>query len=78
MISLDIIQILLECQIGDTLNQRDTQGFNCLYYATYYGHLDVVELLKSHNVSYSKDNKGTSCLHIATQKGFHHIVRFYC
>jgi ankyrin repeat protein len=61
----NVIEILLESVIGSTLNHTDTEGFNALYYATYYGHINVVGLLKVRIIEYAKDKKGTSCLHVA-------------
>ena len=29
-------------------------------------------------IDYAKDSKGTSCLHVAVQKGHAHIVDFLC
>lgn len=54
----------------------DSQGFNCLYYAVYHGHVDVVNLLKKVGVDYQKDAKGTSCLHIAIMRGHLNIVEY--
>ena len=58
------------------LNDVDNQGFNCLYYAVYHGHLPVVKLLKSVSINYEKDKKGTSAVHIAIMRGHVHIVDF--
>ena len=60
----------------EQLNECDSQGFNCLYYAVYHGHNDVVKLLKSVGIEYKKDSKGTSVLHVAIMRGHDHIVRF--
>ena len=56
----------------------DIDGFNCLYYAVYYGHLEICELLKQHKIEYARDHKGTTCLHVAVQRGFLDIVNFFC
>ena len=61
----------------DSLNEVDSQEFNCLYYAVYHGHLDVVKMLKMVGVEYKKDGKGTSCLHIAIMRGHFQIVEFF-
>lgn len=58
------------------MNSVDSQGFNCLYYAVYHGHLEVVKLLKKLDVKYQKDAKGTSVLHVAIMRGHLHIVEF--
>ena len=60
----------------DQLNKLDTQGFNCLYYAVYHGHLEIVKLFKKFDIKYQKDLKGTSCLHVAIMRGHLHIVEF--
>ena len=61
----------------DSLNEVDSQDFNCLYYAVYHGHLDVVKMLKMVGVEYKKDGKGTSCLHIAIMRNHYQIVEFF-
>ena len=70
------MKILLQSPIGDLKNEADKQGFNCLYYAVYHGHLSVVKLLKRGGVDYMKDAKDTSCLHIAIMRGHSHIIEF--
>lgn len=42
----------------------------------YNGHLSVCKLLKKKIVEYTKDEKETSCLHIAIMRGHAHIVDF--
>jgi ankyrin repeat protein len=60
-----------------SLFETDINGWNALYYATYYGHLSVVRLLKNRQIPYAKDAKGTSCLHVACMKNHLSIVEFY-
>ena len=60
----------------DLINDKDTQGFNCLYYAAYHGHLRIVQILKKMNIDYAKDKKGTSCLHVAITRGHDAITEF--
>ena len=60
----------------ESINDVDNQGFNCLYYAVYHGHLPVVKLLKSVSINYQKDKKGTSPVHIAIMRGHMSIVEF--
>jgi len=60
----------------ESLAECDSQGFNCLYYAVYHGHIDIVKLLKSVAVPYQKDAKGTSVLHVAIMRGHDNIVNF--
>jgi len=58
----------------ESMQECDSQGFNCLYYAVYHGHLEIVKLLKSMGIPYQKDAKGTSVLHVAIMRGHDHIV----
>ena len=60
----------------ETINDVDSQGFNCLYYAVYHGHIQIVNVLKKVQINYKKDAKDTSCLHIASMRGHAHIVEF--
>ena len=71
------MRILLQSVMRETLNHVDSQGFNCLYYATYHSRLEVVKLLKKVGVEYTKDNKGTSCLHVAIMRNHLQIVDFF-
>lgn len=64
----NIVKILLSSPLRETINAEDSQGFNCLYYAVYHGHLNIVKMLKDCNISYKKDAKGTTCLHIAISR----------
>ena len=66
----------MESPLEKTINTKDSQGFNCLYYAVYHGHLPIVKLLKRSNVNYERDAKGTTCLHIAIMRGHASIVEF--
>jgi len=69
--------LIVESPLVKTLDRTDSQGFNCLYYATYHGHLEIVKILKTLHVPYQKDAKGTSCLHIAIMRGHYDIVEFF-
>lgn len=62
---------------GTDLQRADEQGFNCLYYATYYGHIEVLERLKLLGVDYRKGHNGTSCLQVAVKKGHMHVIDFF-
>lgn len=73
----NVVKILMQSPLRDTINHSDSQGFNCLYYAVYHGHLPIVSLLKKIGVEYRKDSKGTSCLHIAIMRGHLSIVEFF-
>jgi ankyrin repeat protein len=66
----------MQSPLRDSLKRVDSQGFNCLYYAVYHGHIKVVKMLKKLNIEYQRDSKGTSCLHVALMKGHLDIVDF--
>ena len=70
------MKILLQSPIRETINEIDSQGFNCLYYAVYHGHLNIVKQLKSVQIEYAVDEKGTTCLHVAIMRGHNRIVEF--
>ena len=74
--SLNIVNLLLSAP-GSDIHALDKQGFNCLYYATYYGHIEVLEKLKQMQVVYKSAHNGTSCLHIAVKKGHSHVIDFF-
>ena len=67
----------MQSSMEQSKNHVDVQGFNCLYYATYHGHLEIVKLLKKLEVQYAKDSKGTSCLHIALMRGHYQIAELF-
>ena len=73
---LNIVNLLLSAP-GVNINRLDKQGFNCLYYATYYGHIEVLEKLKSLGVEYLPGYNGTTCLHVAVKKSHMHIIDFF-
>ena len=74
--SLLIIELILKNKLTKTA-EVDAKGFNCLYYATYYGHLDVVQHLKNIGVPYKKSDNGTTCLHVAVRRNFPKLVEFF-
>ena len=55
LFSLNIIKLLMQSPMREQMNALDSQGFNCLYYAVYHGHLEVVKLLKKLDIKYQKD-----------------------
>ena len=55
----------------------DRAGYNCLYYATYNGHLEVLKLLKDHAVPYKMRNNSFTCLQVAVKKNFVDLVDFF-
>ena len=70
------MKIILASPMNTLMNNEDSQGFNCLYYAVYHGHIEIVQLLKKFECEYKKDAKGTSCLHVAIMRGHLHIAEF--
>ena len=56
---------------------KDAQGFNALYYATFYGHRHILEELGRREVPFEVSNEGTTCLHVACKKGFTEIVDLF-
>ena len=62
---------------GSEIDRQDRQGYNCLYYATYYGHINVLQRLKQQGVRYEKSYNGTTCLHMAAKRGLLSVVDFF-
>ena len=56
---------------------KDKQGFNALYYATFYGHKHILEELGRREIPYEISNEGTTCLHVAAKKGYFEIVDLF-
>lgn len=75
----NILIIDLICKNRNTDHEyEDSNGFNCLYYATYYGHIDIVRHLKEKwNVPYKPSKSGTTCLHVAVRRGHADLVEFF-
>lgn len=60
----------------DKLNQRDSNGFTPLIWASNYGQLPTCKLLLKHNVSVSsKGNHGETALLFAAANGHIHVLR---
>jgi ankyrin repeat protein len=55
----------------------DSEGFNCLYYASLYNCLDVIMFLHDQEVSYKPSKKGMTCLHVAARDGHLDLVKFF-
>jgi ankyrin repeat protein len=71
-----IVQIILKNKL--TIREiEDAHGFNSLYYATYYGHLHIIEELGRREVPYCVSVKGTSCLHVAAKKGMVEVANIF-
>ncbi len=54
----------------------DRDGFNAVYYAAHYGHLETLRYLKSIDVPYEPSDNGTTPLHGAVKKNHFHVVEF--
>ena len=63
-----IMQVIIKNKLTDK-DIRDKDGFNALYYATFYWHTHIVQELGKREVAYVESNAGTTCLHIAAKKG---------
>ena len=68
-----IMQVLIKNKLTDK-ELVDKQGFNPLYYATFYGHNHIIQELGKREVPYLVSNEGTTCLHVAAKKGYFEIV----
>ena len=71
-----IMQVIMKNKLTDK-EIKDQQGFNALYYATFYGHRHILEELGRREVPYEVSQEGTSCLHVACKKGFSEIVHLF-
>lgn len=56
---------------------RDKEGFNSLYYATFYGHQHIIIELGKREVPYIESFEGTTCLHVAAKKGFFEVAEIF-
>jgi ankyrin repeat protein len=52
------------------MNQKNSEGFTCLLYASYNGHMNIIRyLVEEYHVSYKLlTNTGLNALHLAAQK----------
>ena len=67
-------QLLLEH--GADINMQNRFGGTSLYYASYYGALEVVRLLLDHSADVEvKDNDGQTALQIAAEEGRDEVVK---
>ena len=71
-----ITQIIMKNRMTDK-EITDNQGWNALYYATYFGHLHLVEELGKREIPYGISRTGTTPMHIAAKKGFTDIVELF-
>lgn len=71
-----ITQVIMKNKMT-TKDIKDNQGFNALYYATFYGHTHIIQELGKREVPYVESNEGTTCLHVAAKKGFYEVVDIF-
>lgn len=57
----------------------DKNGFNSLYYASYYGRTKVVNHIKMNHpaIKYERSHNGTTCLHVAVRRGHLKLAEFF-
>ena len=72
---VDIVKLIL-CNPSLNINQLDHQGINAIYVCAYYGHFELLKLLKQHGGVYAPSNKGTTVLHVAAKKGYIDILKY--
>ena len=73
---MNIVNLMLSAP-GSEIDRQDRQGYNCLYYATYYGHINILRRLKQQGIRYEKSYNGTTCLHIAAKRGLNLAIDFF-
>jgi ankyrin repeat protein len=71
-----IMQVIMKNKMTEK-DIKDKQGFNSLYYATFYGHSHIIIELGKREISYIESNEGTTCLHVAAKKGFFEVVEIF-
>ena len=71
-----IMQVIIKNKMTDK-EIIDKEGFNALYYATFYGHTHIVMELGKREVPYVESKGGTTCLHIAAKKGFLEVAEIF-
>ena len=73
--NLDIVKLLLMNSTTD-VNVVDKSGINALYVSVYYGHLEIVQLLRKCGAKFQPSDNGTTILHVAVKKGYVNIVKY--
>ena len=68
-----IAQVIIKNKSTD-IDKTDKFGFNALYYATINNNTKVVAELGKYRIDYVASNEGTTCLHVAAEKGYYDIV----
>ena len=68
-----ISQVIIKNK-GTDLEKIDLFGFNALYYACINNHSKIVDELGKNRINYVASNEGTTCLHVAAEKGYFDIV----
>ena len=62
------MQVIIKNKLTDR-EITDAQGYNALYYGSFYGHSHIVCELGKKDVPYIASNNGTTCLHVAAKRG---------
>ena len=73
-------KIIMQVIIKNKLTRRDirdNQGFNALYYASFYGHDHIITELGKREVPYEVSHGGTTCLHVAAKRGLTNVVQLF-
>lgn len=73
-------KIIMQVIIKNKLTRRDirdNQGFNALYYASFYGHDHIINELGKREVPYEVSHGGTTCLHVAAKRGLTNVVQLF-
>ena len=68
-----ISQVIIKNK-GTDLEVVDEYGFNALYYACINNHWKIVVELGKYRINFEASHEGTTCLHVACEKGYQEIV----
>jgi ankyrin repeat protein len=71
-----IMQVIIKNKMTEK-DIRDKEGFNALYYATFYGHTHIITELGKREVPYVESNEGTTCLHVAAKNGYFEVAEIF-
>mmetsp|Transcript_7764 Transcript_7764/g.12028 ORF Transcript_7764/g.12028 Transcript_7764/m.12028 type:complete len:308 (-) Transcript_7764:740-1663(-) len=71
-----ITQVIMKNKITDR-EVQDNQGWNSLFYGTFYNRPAIVEELGRREVPYVVSKQGLTCLHTAAEKGHLEIIDLF-